>query len=81
VATAGSVAIPVVPDFSAFPEVARLELRPGDRLVLSYAACLTDEQVGRLHDEVEAWWLPEGVQVIILDGGASLQVLAREDPP
>lgn len=64
------------------PEVAgvkRLSLRPGDRLVLSVEQRLTDEDYARLRDDVNGWGLPEGVKVIVLDGGSKLQVLVRED--
>lgn len=64
------------------PEVAaaaRLSLRPGDRLVLSFAERLDMAQYERLSQDVKGWGLPEDVKVIILDGGATLQVLSRED--
>jgi hypothetical protein len=82
VATAGSVTIPVVPDFSAFPEVARLDLRPGDRLVLTFPQRLTAEESDWVAERLRgAWDLPESVRVVVLDGGATLTVAseARQD--
>lgn len=64
------------------PEVAsaaRLSLRSGDRLVLSFRQRLTDEQPDRLRDDVKTRDLPDGVKVIMLDDGVKLEVLARED--
>jgi hypothetical protein len=64
------------------PEVAtaaRLSLRPGDRLVLSFDYRLDDASFDAVTEQVKTWGLPEDVKVIILDQGQSLQVLARED--
>ena len=64
------------------PEVAtaaRLSLRPGDRLVLTFDARLTPEEYDTLSVQVKDWGLPDDVKVIVLEGGATLQVLARED--
>ena len=59
--------------------VARLSLRPGDRLVLSFDSRLDEAQYDAVAQDVKGWGLPEDVKVIVLDGGATLQVLARED--
>jgi hypothetical protein len=64
------------------PEVAtaaRLSLRPGDRLVLTFARPLTDAGYHSVLSQVKTWNLPEDVKVIVLDSGADLKVLARED--
>ena len=64
------------------PEVAsaaRLSLRPGDRLVLSVAQRLSDYEFESLNEQVKTWGLPDGVKIIILEQGMSLEVLAREE--
>jgi hypothetical protein len=59
---------------------ARLSLRPGDRLVLSFPQRLSEQEFDSVRDLItETWDLPDGVGVIILDSGATLQVVARED--
>jgi hypothetical protein len=59
--------------------VERLSLRPGDRLVLTVPHPLDQAEFDSLWSAVATWGMPEGVKVIILDSGMSLQVLARED--
>lgn len=60
--------------------VERLTLRPGDRLVLNHKNRLTDVEYIKVIKYIEEHWgLPDGVKVIIMDGGDSLQVLAREE--
>ena len=74
------VPVEVVPDFSAFPEVARLDLKPGDRLVLAFQQRLSDEEYERVtHRLRDAWDLPESVRVVVLDGGATLTVASAAD--
>jgi hypothetical protein len=59
--------------------VERLNVWPGDRLVLTFPRPVSDEEYEDLCKSVkETWGLPKGVKVIILDSGARLQILACE---
>jgi hypothetical protein len=65
---------------TALPEITnvqRLILKPGDRVVVRVPGRLTGQSAAMLMERLRAW-LPEGVQAMILDDGASLEVL---EPP
>jgi hypothetical protein len=59
-------------------KVERLSLRPGDRLVLSFDRYLDDAEFDEVTRRTREWvrdmGLPDG-GVVVLEGGASLQVL------
>lgn len=56
-------------------EIAKLELRPGDTLVLRTELHLTREQVEQLRSSAERQF--PGVKVAILTSGLSLAVLSK----
>ncbi len=59
-------------------EIAKLSLRPGDLLVLTLPGHVTDEvrsQAGALFAKLA----PEGANVVVLDGGATLSVVRPEE--
>jgi hypothetical protein len=60
--------------------VERLTLRSGDRIVLNVNRRVSNAEFNELQKHVkDTWGLPEGVKVIILEEGMSLEVLAREE--
>jgi len=74
-----AITVPVTFEIPHVESVERLSLRPGDRIVLTSASRLDDEQFAELSQHIKSWGLPEDVKVIILEAGLSLQVLSRED--
>ena len=55
-------------------EVQRLELKPGDRIVVRVADRLSMRVADILRTRVSEW-LPPGVEVLILDQGMTLEVV------
>ena len=51
--------------------VRRSELRPGDMLVLSTKAFLTDEMIERLQQQARGI-VPAGVKIMVIDGGVDI---------
>lgn len=56
-------------------EIAKLEIKPGDFLVLRFKERLNAQQVDCLRAAVERQ-LPSGVKALVFDGQVDLQVLA-----
>jgi hypothetical protein len=57
-------------------EVRRLTLKPGDVLVVRTDEKLSPETLAALRKYLHSWLdLPDDVRVLILDGGASLEVV------
>jgi hypothetical protein len=63
-------------DLPEITEVKRLTVRPGDRLVVRFAESLDMAAADAVKAQVRAAAGIEGVRVIVLDGGADLEVLA-----
>jgi uncharacterized protein (AIM24 family) len=55
-------------------EIAKLELRQGDRLVVKCDALLSTEQTRRIEDHFREL-VPKGTGIIVLGAGQSLSVL------
>jgi hypothetical protein len=64
-------------DITGTFEIARLELRAGDRLVIKVEAHLSRDQEEYIRAHFKQY-LPEGVEMLVLDKHMSLSVLARE---
>lgn len=62
----------MIPEF----QIAKLELREGDTLVLRMEAVLRHEIRDALYDSLKKI-VPEGVKCAILDGGMTLEVLRK----
>lgn len=58
---------------SPVTEVQRLELKPGDRIVLRTGTRLSMHEADILRSRISAW-LPPGVKILILDQGMTLEV-------
>lgn len=59
-------------------EIAKLDLQPGDRLVLCVPFRLSRDQANMLRDQVVACGLPEGVKTLVLPDGIQIQVLTSQ---
>lgn len=55
-------------------DIRRLQIKPGDRLVLRLNSHLTQEQVGIVREHLERF--APGVPVLVLDPGMDLEVVA-----
>ena len=56
-------------------DVQRLQLQPGDVLLISYDAPLSDETCARLKRDVEAYL--DGVKVLVIDSGGRVGAIGR----
>ena len=56
-----------------------LRLQPGDAIVLKTEKHLSMYDAEKARDKLRAWF--EGHEVIVLDGGASLQVAHKDGEP
>lgn len=65
------------PMLSPDERVRVLQVRPGDTLVVTTDRNLHNEQRARLAEHVKAR-VPEGVNVMVLDGGLQLQVVRTQ---
>lgn len=61
-------------------DVARLEVRPGDCVVVTMRESLTPKQRAALRAEVSQV-VPNGARILVLDGGMGLAVLAPHQIP
>ncbi len=61
-------------DLPEITDVQRFRLEPGDRLVVRYQERLTHQQAVLVRDRLLAWAGP-GFPVLVLDGGASLEIV------
>lgn len=59
-------------------QIAKLELKPGDTLVVSTDECLRMEQAHNLQDFIKHL-LPEGVKVMVLDRGMTVTRLTTPE--
>lgn len=59
-------------------EIAKLELRAGDKLVVRSEMHLSREQMAHIHDSVKCH-LPDDVEVIVLGSGLTVEVLRKAD--
>ncbi len=67
-------------DLPEITEVQRLTVKPGDRLIVRTDEKLSPETVAALRKHLHSWLgLPDDVRVLILDGGASLEVVEAGD--
>lgn len=67
----------VIPKVSAI-EIAKLDLQPGDRLVLCAPSKFSAEQANWLKNQLLTWGLPEGVKPLVLTEGIQIQVLTSQ---
>lgn len=58
--------------------ISKLELAPGDVLVVHVKAILTREMAMRAREQFREF-VPDGVKVLIIDGGTELSKLTRAD--
>jgi hypothetical protein len=56
-------------------DIRRIEIKPGDKLVLRVDAPISDEMATRLRKHLEGF--APGVPVLILDSGMSLDILSE----
>lgn len=59
-------------------QIAKLEIKPGDRLVLFTDRTLTQEQHQFIKGTLEKF-APEGTNILVLDSGAKLAVLSTDE--
>ncbi len=68
-----------MPEINAMSvEIAKLNVRPGDVLVLRCNEIISSEMALRLRERFEGH-LPEGIKMIVIDKTLSLAVLTREE--
>lgn len=58
--------------------IARLDVKPGETLVVKIPESLTAQQVGVVAEAVRDQ-LPDGVKVLVLGGSVELEVIGRTD--
>ena len=61
-------------EFTRF-EIARLELQPGDTLVIKTELVLSQEQVTYIREIIVGPYVPEDVKIMVLSAGLTLEVL------
>lgn len=68
-----------VPDIRFLGDLARLELKPGDILVLTVESHIPEESKA----QIRRWFKDEvpDHKLVILDGGAKLEVVAEAEVP
>lgn len=59
-------------------EIAKLDLRPNDILVVKLGDVISMDEATHLRDEMSAW-LPSSNKIIILSDGADISIIRPED--
>jgi hypothetical protein len=68
-----------VAELPEITEVQRLTLKPGDLLVVRTDETLDAQTADRLRERLYAWLGVPGVRILVLDRGASLEVVEGLD--
>lgn len=66
------------PEIRYLGDLQRLQLKPGDRLVLTYAGHLSEANAELLKVQLERW-APPDVQVLVLAGDVKIGVIGAAD--